>query len=157
MQVMGLEVAVYPADNELIVVIQPVRHPPAQLVLRDSYTSGVENRAQTLAMMPVVFGFLVICMPLALWLTYRLVFAPFIQMDENPPGPLDCIRRSWALTRGSWWRIFGLTLLVSLIAIAGVCLCGVGLIAAIPVIYFAFAHAYEQLRARAHSLGTHPA
>lgn len=116
-----------------------------------------ENRAQTLAMMPVVFGFLMICMPLALWLTYRLVFAPFIQMDENPPGPLDCIRRSWALTRGSWWRIFGLTLILSLIAIAGVCLCGVGLIAAIPVIYFAFAHAYEQLRARAHSLGTTPA
>lgn len=114
-----------------------------------------ENRVQSLTLIPAMIAFGVVCMPLAMWLAYRLVFAPFIQMDENPPGPIDCLKRSWALTRGSWWRIFGLALLMGLIAIAGVCLCGVGLIAAIPVIYFAFAHAYEQLRARAFSPGTH--
>lgn len=107
-----------------------------------------ETRAQSLTLLPALFAFGVVCLPLAMWLSHRLVFAPFIQMDENPPGPMECIRRSWTLTRGSWWRIFGSSLLMGLVAIAGLCLCGVGLIAAIPVIYFAFAHAYEQLRAR---------
>lgn len=118
--------------------------------------SGItsEARAQSLTLLAPMIAFGVLCVPVAMWLSYRLVFAPFIQMDENPPGPIESIKRSWALTRGSWWRIFGLALLMALIAIAGLCLCGVGLIAAIPVIYFAFAHAYEQLRARAHSLGT---
>ena len=107
-----------------------------------------ETRAQSLTLLPAMVAFGVVCLPLGMWLSYRLVFAPFIQMDENPPGPIDCIKRSWEITRGSWWRIFGLFLLIGLIAIAGVCLCGVGLIAAIPVIFYAFAHAYEQLRAR---------
>jgi len=107
-----------------------------------------ETRSQSLTLIPAMVAFGVVCLPLAMWLSYRLIFAPFIQMDENPPGPIDCIKRSWALTRGSWWRIFGLALLIGLVAIAGLCLCGVGLIAAIPVIYFALAHAYEQLRAR---------
>src|SRR5262249_61772950 len=30
-------------------------------------------------------------------------------------GPVDALRRSWPLVRGSWWRIFGITLLAGIV------------------------------------------
>ncbi|MEO5989386.1 MAG: DUF975 family protein [Candidatus Eisenbacteria bacterium] len=100
------------------------------------------------SLIPVLIASVVLCGPVALWLTYRLIFAPFVAMDEGGYGALAAVKRSWELTRGNWWRVFGLHLILGLIVIAGALVFGVGLIAALPVTYFALAHAYEQLRAQ---------
>jgi hypothetical protein len=51
-----------------------------------------------------------ICFPVFVWLFVRWSVAIPAQLAEGI-GPVRALSRSWDLTRGSWWRIFG-TLLV---------------------------------------------
>lgn len=48
------------------------------------------------------------------WVSIKLVVAPAALMLEGT-GPWTSMRRSWALTRGNWWRTFGIVLLTSII------------------------------------------
>ncbi|MDI3404860.1 hypothetical protein [Streptomyces cavernicola] len=58
-------------------------------------------------------------MPLVTWLWIRFSLAPAAAVFESA-GPVTALRRSARLVRGSWWRIFGISLLVHLMAgIAG--------------------------------------
>jgi hypothetical protein len=66
-------------------------------------------------------GALVIVLPLFLafvaalaWVAVKLTVAPAVIVVEDV-GTLDGIRRSWAVTRGNWWRVFGIVLVVSLL------------------------------------------
>jgi hypothetical protein len=66
-------------------------------------------------------GSLVILLPLFLafiaaviWVSIKLTVAPAVILVEDV-GALDGIRRSWAVTRGSWWRVLGIVLVVSLL------------------------------------------
>jgi hypothetical protein len=66
-------------------------------------------------------GSLVIVLPLFLalvaamiWVSVKLTVAPAVIVVEDV-GALDGIRRSWAVTRGSWWRVLGIVLVVSLL------------------------------------------
>lgn len=52
--------------------------------------------------------------PLFLWLYIKVVLAPAAIAIEQI-GPWAGIRRSWSLTRGAWWRTFGIVLLVGVI------------------------------------------
>lgn len=49
-----------------------------------------------------------------LWVTVRLSFAPCAIAIERL-GPIQAIGRSWGLTRGLFWRILGITVLVNAI------------------------------------------
>lgn len=54
----------------------------------------------------------------AFWLGTKLAFVPaLIVIERLPLGA--ALRRSWAMTEGSFWRILGITLLVNLIVQAG--------------------------------------
>jgi len=54
----------------------------------------------------------------ALWLGTRLAFVPsLIVVERRPVGA--AVRRSWTMTRGGFWRILGVTLLVTLILQVG--------------------------------------
>ncbi|MFC9332457.1 hypothetical protein [Arthrobacter sp. NPDC057009] len=66
-------------------------------------------------------GSLVIVLPLFLafvaaliWVSVKLTVAPAAIVVEDV-GALDGIRRSWAVTRGNWWRVLGIVLAVSLL------------------------------------------
>jgi hypothetical protein len=48
------------------------------------------------------------------WVTIKLVLAPAVLMLEET-GPWLALRRSWQLTRRSWWRTLGIVLLTSII------------------------------------------
>ncbi len=50
----------------------------------------------------------------AVWLAVRLLLSPAVLLLERC-GVLAAIRRSAALVRGSWWRVFGIALLAQLI------------------------------------------
>jgi hypothetical protein len=52
---------------------------------------------------------------LAVWVTIRLLFVPPVIMLEGLPFGRS-IARGWRLTRGSFWRIFGIYLLANLIS-----------------------------------------
>jgi hypothetical protein len=59
---------------------------------------------------PLVIGALVVMV----WITVKLVVAPAALMLEGA-GPWSSIKRSWLLTRGNWWRTFGIVVLTSII------------------------------------------
>ena len=61
--------------------------------------------------MALLFGFILIMMlPLA-FLTTRWFVAPVVILTERC-GPVAALRRSWRLTEGSFWRLFGLLILM---------------------------------------------
>jgi hypothetical protein len=60
---------------------------------------------------------LFLCFPVAIWLAVRWVVAVPALLAENI-GPVHALSRSWTLTRGSWWRLFGTLLIIYLLQIA---------------------------------------
>ncbi|MFG2975106.1 hypothetical protein ACGFYY_19235 [Streptomyces sp. NPDC048331] len=55
--------------------------------------------------------------PVSVWLGTRLSLAPAVAVMEKA-GPVAALRRSAALVKGDWWRIFGITLVGSMIAMS---------------------------------------
>jgi hypothetical protein len=76
---------------------------------------GVDQQNPGGAALAVV-GFLVLCAAFVgmIWMGYRLIFAPAITVLENL-GPAASLRRSAALVKGDWWRVFGITYLMGMI------------------------------------------
>ncbi|MFH8725881.1 DUF7847 domain-containing protein [Streptomyces termitum] len=62
----------------------------------------------------LLFVLSLLTLPLALWVWIKYSLAPTAAVVESA-GPLTALRRSSALVRGSWWRIFGCTLVMMLI------------------------------------------
>ncbi|MCU1517735.1 MAG: hypothetical protein JWQ75_2456 [Pseudarthrobacter sp.] len=62
-----------------------------------------------LILLPIFFGGVVV----AVWIYIKLLVAPAAIVIEEL-GALAGIRRSWQLTGGNWWRLFGITLVVSI-------------------------------------------
>ncbi|MBO0686682.1 MAG: glycerophosphoryl diester phosphodiesterase membrane domain-containing protein, partial [Candidatus Dormibacteraeota bacterium] len=52
-----------------------------------------------------------VLIPLALWILVRWAVALPVMLAEGA-GPLAALSRSWHLTRGSWWRVFGILVVV---------------------------------------------
>ncbi|WP_458781600.1 DUF7847 domain-containing protein [Arthrobacter sp. D3-16] len=65
--------------------------------------------AGALLLIPLVPAFIAVFV----WIYIKLLVAPAAVVIEEL-GALDSLRRSWALTRANWWRIFGITLVVSI-------------------------------------------
>jgi MFS family permease len=76
-------------------------------------TAGLANSMGTGALVIVLPLFLALIAAM-IWVSIKLTVAPAVIVVEDL-GALDGIRRSWAVTRGSWWRVFGIILAVSLL------------------------------------------
>ncbi|MHA7209475.1 proline-rich domain-containing protein [Arthrobacter sp. MDT1-65] len=70
---------------------------------------GLEEYS-ALVIVPLVLG----AVALLVWVSIKIVVAPAALMLEGT-GPWTSVKRSWALTRGTWWRTFGIVLLTSII------------------------------------------
>ncbi|MFZ2152200.1 MAG: glycerophosphoryl diester phosphodiesterase membrane domain-containing protein [Minisyncoccia bacterium] len=82
-----------------------------------------------------------------IYINMRLMFATYLIVDTNTEV-IAALKQSWQLTRGEVWTIVKLALLSMLVAILGVLALLVGLLVAIPVIAFAYAHLYLALVSR---------
>jgi hypothetical protein len=71
----------------------------------------------------------------------RLAFVPFIVMDQKLEA-IEAIKKSWEMTEGYSWTIFGMAIMSFFIAIAGVICFIVGIFPAIIWIESAFAALY---------------
>ena len=93
---------------------------------------GAQSRVMPLAFVgiaAVLLGFAV-----ALFLQIRLlVFAPSIIFDRKL-GAMDAMKGNWALTRGHFWGLFGVSLLMGLIMMGGALACLIGMLFAIPYV-----------------------
>ncbi|MDP9247663.1 MAG: glycerophosphoryl diester phosphodiesterase membrane domain-containing protein [Candidatus Dormibacteraeota bacterium] len=66
------------------------------------------------SLLGVVLLPLFFCLPVFVWILVRWSMAVPALLAERR-GPVQAIRRSWELTRGHWWRLFGILLVVVLI------------------------------------------
>lgn len=69
---------------------------------------GDEDGALPLALIGTLVGLLLA--PAAMWLWVRFCLAPTVVVFEDR-RPVAALRRSAQLVRGTWWRVFGITLL----------------------------------------------
>lgn len=62
-----------------------------------------------------LLGIILLILP-GIYVYFRLVFVPVCVVVEEA-GPMEAFNRSWALTKGNFWRVFGYFLVASLIAL----------------------------------------
>ena len=91
----------------------------------------------------VVVGLVFLVVP-GFFLAIRFYFYNVLIVDKEL-GPIKALKASWNLTKGHWWSIFGLTLLLALFNIAGALALIVGLLVTIPVSWMAMICAYRFL------------
>ena len=58
---------------------------------------------------------------------------------------IAAMKASWKMVNKHWWQVFGLTLLISLVNIAGMFACLVGLLFTLPIGFGALMYAYETI------------
>ncbi|MFJ2742081.1 hypothetical protein ACIO3O_20750 [Streptomyces sp. NPDC087440] len=75
--------------------------------------AAVEHQGGDLAkiLAGVGLGLGLLLVPLMIWLWVLFSLAPSVAVFEAA-GPMQALRRSARLVKGSWWRIFGISLLV---------------------------------------------
>jgi uncharacterized membrane protein len=100
--------------------------------------------AMILVGIAVGIGFLLLVLP-GIFLLVRLYFYPFAVAEGA--GPIEAIQRSWDLTRGLFWKVFGFMIVAGLIMMAGVLVFGIGVLVAGPVVGLAFVYVYRRLTA----------
>jgi uncharacterized membrane protein len=117
------------------------------MALMSGHVKNLEGVSRA-AVVPLAVA-MAITYPVLVWWSSRSYFSLFTVMEPDRPGALEAVRRSFALTRGSVWRVVGLWLLSIPVVLLGCLALCVGVVPALLVVYYAIAHAYEQLRARA--------
>jgi uncharacterized membrane protein len=89
----------------------------------------------------VGLGFVFLIIP-GIILACRLAFVSYLVMDKNM-DPVAAVEKSWEMTRGHGWQIFGMGLLAIPIFIGGLLCFIVGVVFAIIWISAAFAAMYH--------------
>jgi uncharacterized membrane protein len=96
--------------------------------------------ANLLVVAIVIVGFILLIVPGIVFMV-RLMFVQYLVMDKGL-DPVAAIEKSWNMTRGYGWRIFGMLLLAIPIMLIGFCLLIVGAFFAWIWIAAAFAAMY---------------
>ena len=92
-----------------------------------------------------IVGLIVLAMVLALiYLSIRVMLAPYAIADTNA-NPIEALKRSWHLSAGRFWPLFGLSIFTGILNLIGMFALGIGMIFTIPASYVVLAHYYEQL------------
>lgn len=89
----------------------------------------------------VMIGFLMLIIP-GIIILCRLAFVTYLIMDKDLE-PIKAVEKSWQMTRGHGWKIFGMAILSFFIFIGGVIVFIVGAIVSIMWIHSAFASLYQ--------------
>lgn len=85
-----------------------------------------------------------ILMPVIIWLSMNWLFTLLLIVDKR----LDfwtAMKTSWRQVMRHWWTLFGLSIVVGLISMAGLLACCVGLLFTLPIAIGAIVQAYETM------------
>lgn len=109
------------------------------LVLAMVIAGGLAQVHQALALIPVIAALVVF-----LYLAINQTFLPWIAVLQSG-NPFDTIQRGRVGVDPSWWWMVLLLIVEALILVIGFVLCGIGLLAASPVVICISTAAYRQL------------
>lgn len=85
------------------------------------------------------------CILPGIFLAVRLMFAPMIAINHSELTFSEAFTRSWQMTKGHFWKLIGLYLLVILLNILGIICCCVGYLLTIVITYMMYGYAYKLL------------
>ena len=88
----------------------------------------------------IMIGIVMLIIP-GIIIACRLVFVSYLIMDKNL-DPMKAVEKSWQMTRGHGWTIFGMAILSIFIIIGGLIAFIVGVIVSFMWIHSAFASLY---------------
>lgn len=108
---------------------------------KSNYVSIILANLITLSI--IIIGFLFFIVP-GIILVCRLIFVSYLVMDKNME-PIAALEKSWAMTKGHGWRIFGMFLLAIPVFITGLICFIVGVFVSIAWIKAAFAALYHAI------------
>ncbi len=108
---------------------------------RENYLNIILANLLTFAIVGLGFVFLIIP---GIILGCRLIFVSYLVMDKKL-DPVAAVEKSWEMTRGHGWKIFGMGMLAILIFILGLLCLIVGVFFALIWISTAFASMYHAL------------
>ena len=100
----------------------------------------------------VGMGFVFLIIP-GIILACRLVFVSYLVMDKNL-DPIQAIEKSWQLTRGIGWNIFGMGIMTFFIWLMGLIMLVVGVFPALIWIHASFASMYQAALNRSEGLNS---
>ena len=109
------------------------------LVLAMVIAGGLAQVHQALALIPVIAALVVF-----LYLAINQTYLPWIAVLQSG-NPFDTIQRGRVGVDPSWWWVVLLLIVEVLILVIGFLLCGIGLLAASPVVICISTAAYRQL------------
>jgi len=92
----------------------------------------------------LIFLFYIIVLLAVILISIGFTFAYPLIVDRNMSG-FDAVKLSFRAAFANFWRLLGMMLLTSLMSIAGVIACYVGMFLVMPIAYAAIAKAYEQV------------
>jgi predicted Zn finger-like uncharacterized protein len=84
------------------------------------------------ALLFVAFGVALVNLVILLFVTIRTTLFNVQIIVDRKCGPIEAIQGNWALTQGHTLGLLGVSILVGLIAFAGVLLCGIGALFTVP-------------------------
>jgi hypothetical protein len=94
----------------------------------------------------VSFGFVLLIIP-GIYLAIRLHFYGWAIIDQEL-GPFAALDKTWAVTRGAFWNIFLLMIVLVFVNLLGMLALGVGLLVTAPLSLVALGYAYRRLEER---------
>lgn len=130
--------------GENMLFLQAIRGEEADLkILFEGFKTKYLNiiLANLIVYALVLIGFVMLVIP-GIIVLCRLSFVSFLVMDKNME-PMKAVEKSWQMTRGYGWTIFGMGILSFFIAIGGLMVFFVGIIFSIMWIHAAFASMYQ--------------
>lgn len=91
----------------------------------------------------VIIGIVMLIVP-GIIIACRLVFVSYLVMDKNLE-PMKAVEKSWQMTKGYGWTIFGMAIISFFVFIAGLIVFLVGAIISMMWIHAAFATIYQSV------------
>jgi hypothetical protein len=88
-----------------------------------------------------------LCMIPAMYFSVNWMFVLPLIADKKV-GFWTGMTTSWKMVHKHWFQVFGLTVVMGLINIAGLCVCCIGLLVTVPLTMAAFMCAYEDIFGR---------
>lgn len=89
----------------------------------------------------VILGMMMLIIP-GIIVACRLAFVSYLVMDKDMDA-MKAVEKSWQMTRGHGWKIFGMAILSFFIIIAGLIVFFVGILISLMWIHSAFATLYQ--------------
>lgn len=100
----------------------------------------------------VAAGLILLLIPGLFW-SIRFSFSPIVLVDTKM-GPVKSMKESYAITKGSFWKLLLFWIVMALINLAGVIVFGIGLLITMPVTTFASIWVYRRLSQKGAAVST---